>query len=108
MIRMVLVAGAIALLSACSLGANGGVHVGFNPAAATERIEQLETRYLAVKGSIDFVADFLPAEIATKVRAAQATFERAIAMAKIATTTADQVRALRQAEAAIDVLAAPS
>lgn len=82
----------------------GDVVVGLNTTTITTRIDQVERLYLDAKLLVDVIEPFLSPTRVAQVRAIEARIEAAIALARRATSIADQLAALKKAKAAIDEL----
>ncbi len=70
----------------------------------TPQVERAQAAYDRIAHAAEIVLPFLSPERAARVRLAMALAERALLAARAATTAAEQVAALRQAEAAVAVV----
>ncbi len=64
------------------------------------QVERAQAAYNRIAAAAEVILPFLPAERATQVRLAMALAERGLIAARYAATVAEQVAALKQAEAA--------
>lgn len=76
------------------------------PTAAqiTPQVERAQAAYDRISGAAEIVLPFLSPERAARVRLAMALAQRALLTARAATTAAEQVAALRQAEVAVGLV----
>lgn len=70
-------------------------------AQVAPQIERAQAAYDRIAGAAEIVLPFLSPERTARVRLAMALAERALLAARLAATAAEQIAALRQAEAAV-------
>jgi outer membrane murein-binding lipoprotein Lpp len=69
-------------------------------AQVTPRVERAQAAYDRIAGAVEIILPYLSPERAARVRLAMALAERGLLAAKLAATAAEQLAALKQAEAA--------
>ncbi|MHA0330270.1 hypothetical protein [Sphingomonas melonis] len=69
-------------------------------AQVTPKVERAQAAYNRIAAAAEVILPFLPAERAAQVRLAMALAERGLIAARYAATVAEQLAALKQAEAA--------
>jgi hypothetical protein len=94
-------------------GCAAGVSTPTSPGAVATAVDRADTtiagvtaRYQAAKAIVDPWVDLLPPARAAQVRAAGAAVEQALALARMATSAASRLAALKRARAEIDHLTA--
>lgn len=99
-VRFVLIAAAALGLAACT-GTGPIRSSGDVVASAATKIDQAQEAYAGAKAFAELLIPFLPADRVERIREIESKIERLLWLARTASTIAQQISAVDQAEAAI-------